>query len=91
MRTHSQTSRQAIAIRHVGFEDLGLIQPLLAQRGYAVHYLDVGGAPPPEALGVESVLAGLRDSVADDDQLLERACAVFDGLLASFRSNGSTA
>ena len=43
------------------------------------------------ALGVESVLAGLRDSVADDDQLLERACAVFDGLLASFRSNGSTA
>ena len=25
------------------------------------------------------------------DQLLERACAVFDGLLASFRSNGSTA
>lgn len=45
MRTHSQTSRQAIAIRHVGFEDLGLIQPLLAQRGYAVHYLDVGIDP----------------------------------------------
>ena len=40
---------------------------------------------------MESVLAGLRDTVADDDQLLERACAVFDGLLASFRSNGSTA
>ena len=69
----------------------GLEQGPIARVGLLVHYLDVGGAPPPEALGVESVLAGLRDSVADDDQLLERACAVFDGLLASFRSNGSTA
>ena len=69
----------------------GLVQGPIARVGLLVHYLDVGGAPPPEALGVESVLAGLRDSVADDDQLLERACAVFDGLLASFRSNGSTA
>ena len=69
----------------------GLQHGPLARVGLLVHYLDVGGAPPPEALGVESVVAGLRDSVADDDQLLERACAVFDGLLASFRSNGSTA
>ena len=69
----------------------GLEQGPIARVGLLVHYLDVGGAPPPEALGVESVVAGLRDSVADDDQLLERACAVFDGLLASFRSNGSTA
>lgn len=68
----------------------GLEQGPIARVGLLVHYLDVGGAPPPEALGVESVLAGLRDTVADDDQLLERACAVFDGLLASFRSNGST-
>ncbi|MBA4284517.1 MAG: chromate resistance protein [Xanthomonadaceae bacterium] len=63
----------------------------IARLGLLVHYLDVGGAPPPEAPGVESVLAGLRDTTADDDQLLEHACAVFDGLLASFRSNGSTA
>lgn len=69
----------------------GLEQGPIARVGLLVHYLDVGGAPPPEASGVESVLAGLRDTVADDDQLLERACAVFDGLLASFRSNGSTA
>ena len=27
-------------------------------------------------------------AVADDDQLLERACAVFDGLLARFRRAG---
>ncbi|WP_394697549.1 chromate resistance protein ChrB domain-containing protein [Pseudoxanthomonas japonensis] len=69
----------------------GLEHGPIARMGLLVHYLDVGGAPPPEAPGVESVLAGLRDTVADDDQLLERACAVFDGLLASFRSNGSTA
>lgn len=69
----------------------GLEQGPIARVGLLVHYLDVGGAPPPEASGVESVLAGLRDTVADDDELLERACAVFDGLLASFRSNGSTA
>ncbi|WP_341249839.1 chromate resistance protein ChrB domain-containing protein [Cupriavidus pauculus] len=69
----------------------GLEQGPIARVGLLVHYLDVGGAPPPEAPGVESVLAGLRDTVADDDQLLERASAVFDGLLASFRSNGSTA
>lgn len=61
----------------------------IARVGLLVHYLDVGGAPPPEAAGVESVLAGLRDTVANDDQLLERACAVFDGLLASFRNDGS--
>ena len=60
-------------------------------RTIAASRAEAAGAPPPEASGVESVLAGLRDTVADDDQLLERACAVFDGLLASFRSNGSTA
>ena len=47
--------------------------------------LDVGGAPPPEATGVESVLAGLRASIRDDDQLLTAANAVFDGLLATFQ------
>jgi hypothetical protein len=59
-----------------------LQRPGLARLGLIVHYLDVGGAPPPEATGVESVLAGLRDRIADDDELLTAACMVFDGLLA---------
>lgn len=35
-------SRTAIAIRHVPFEDLGLLAPLLADRGYLIEYLDAG-------------------------------------------------
>ena len=35
-------TRTAIAIRHVAFEDLGLLAPMLAQRGYAVRYLEAG-------------------------------------------------
>jgi len=62
----------------------GLEQPALARLGLLVHYLDVGGVQPPEAAGIESVLAGMRECVADDDQLLAAACGVFDGLLASF-------
>ncbi len=69
----------------------GLEQGPVERLGLLVHYLDVGGAPPPEAPGVDSVLSGLRDTIADDDLLLERACAVFDGLLASFRNGASTA
>ncbi|WP_375739258.1 chromate resistance protein ChrB domain-containing protein [Pseudomonas boanensis] len=49
-----------------------------------VHYLDVGGAAPAEAAGIERVLAGLRETIADDDQLLAAAGAIFDGLLAAF-------
>lgn len=80
------------AFSHVGqrvtFEVLlasfSLEQPALTRLGQLVHYLDVGGHAPPEAAGVESVLAGLREHMTDDDQLLDAACAVFDALLASF-------
>jgi hypothetical protein len=77
---------------HVGarvtFETLlasfGLETPVLQRLGAIVHFLDVGGVQPPEASGVERVLAGLRDTLADDDQLLATASAVFDGLFATF-------
>lgn len=62
----------------------GLEQPALRRIGAIVHYLDAGGVQPPEASGVESVLAGLRDSIDDDDQLVKAAGTVFDGLLMSF-------
>jgi len=35
-------TRTALAVRHVAFEDLGILAPLLAERGYRVRYLDAG-------------------------------------------------
>ena len=56
----------------------------LLRIGAAVHYLDVGGIPAPEAAGLESVLAGLRElHRGDDDALLASACNVFDALYAA--------
>lgn len=72
----------------VSFEVLlasfGLETPVLQRLGALVHFLDVGGVQPPEAVGIESALAGLRDTILDDDQLLVLASHIFDGLLASF-------
>ncbi|MCO6057672.1 chromate resistance protein [Pseudomonas sp. MOB-449] len=80
------------AFSHVGnrvtFETLqasfALDAPSLGKVAALVHYLDVGGAQPVEAAGIERVLAGLRESILDDDQLLAAASAIFDGLLAAF-------
>jgi len=77
---------------HVGarvtFETLlvsfGLETPALLRLGLLVHSLDAGGVQPPEAPGIERVLAGMREAVTDDDQLLLLAGGVFDGLMASF-------
>jgi hypothetical protein len=86
------------AFSHVGarvsFEVLlasfALETPALQRFGALVHFLDVGGVQPPEALGIECALAGLRDTVTDDDQLLGLACNIFDGLLASFEKGPRT-
>ncbi|HCF9599070.1 chromate resistance protein ChrB domain-containing protein [Pseudomonas aeruginosa] len=58
--------------------------PALVRLGKLVHCLDVGGLPVAEALGIESLLAGLRASEPDDDALLARACEIFDWLLKSY-------
>lgn len=54
-----------------------------------VHFLDVGGIQPPEAAGIESVMAGLRDSITDDDSLLTVAFQILDGLLVSLQKEPS--
>lgn len=82
------------AFTHIGarvtFEVLlasfGFEQVALKRLGALVHYLDVGGVQPAEAQGIETVLAGLRTALSDDDQLLATASGVFDGLLAAFQS-----
>jgi hypothetical protein len=72
----------------VTFETLlasfGLRAPALLRLGVLVHGLDAGGVMPAEAAGVERVLSGMRDAIADDDQLLLAAAGVFEGLLVAF-------
>jgi len=80
------------AFSHVGakvtFEvmlaSFGLETPALQRMGHLVHFLDVGGLQPPEASGIECVLAGLRDSIPDDDRFIKAAFGIFDGLLKTF-------
>jgi hypothetical protein len=72
----------------VSFEVLvasfGLDADLRLQRiARAVHFLDIGGIPVPEAAGLEAVLSGLREVHADDDHLTSAAAAVFDALHAA--------
>lgn len=38
-------SRRAVAIRHISFEDLGILAPMLSDHGYQVRYLDAGIDP----------------------------------------------
>ena len=57
--------------------------PRLQRISRAVHFLDIGGIPVPEAAGLEAVLSGLREVHADDDQLRLAAAAVFDALHAA--------
>lgn len=79
---------------HVGarvtFETLlasfGLETPALLRLGLLVHSLDVGGVQPPEAAGVERVLAGMREAITDDDQLMQVSAGVFEGLLTAFQN-----
>lgn len=82
---------------HVGarvtFETLlaafDLETPALLRLGTIVHAIDAGGVQPPETAGVERVLAGLREALADDDQLLAAAGAVFEGLHAAFEKEAA--
>ena len=63
----------------------GLDHEALKKIGVIIHFIDVGGIQPIEAIGIQTVLAGLRESIHDDNQLLAAACHVFDGLLASYQ------
>ena len=83
---------------HVGarvtFETLlaafDLETPALRRLGVLVHGLDAGGVQAPESAGVERVLAGMREAIADDDALLLAAAGVFEGLLIAFENEAAT-
>ena len=50
----------------------------LARIGAAVHFLDTGGIPAPDAKGLETVLRGVKEKARDDDALLAEAMRIFD-------------
>jgi hypothetical protein len=55
--------------------------------GAAVHFLDVGGIPVPDAKGLEAVLKGAKERSRSDDALLTEAMRTFDHLYAAYRSD----
>jgi hypothetical protein len=67
-------------------ESFDLEQPALKRLGALVHFLDAGGVEPPEAIGIERVLAGLLEAITDDDQLMLVASGVFEGLRVAFET-----
>ncbi|MCC6193774.1 MAG: chromate resistance protein [Burkholderiales bacterium] len=60
--------------------------PALAEIGAAVHFLDVGGIPVPDAKGLETMLKGAREKARSDDALLAHSMRAFDLLYSGYRT-----
>ena len=60
--------------------------PALAKIGAAVHFLDVGGIPVPDATGLETMLKGAKEKARGDDALLAEAIRTFDLLYSAYRA-----
>jgi hypothetical protein len=60
--------------------------PALAAIGAAVHFLDIGGIPVPDAKGLETMLKGAREKARSDDALLAEAMRTLDLLYSAYQS-----
>lgn len=58
----------------------------IASIGAAVHFLDVGGIPVPDAKGLETMLKGARETARSDDALLAQSMRAFDLLYSGYRT-----
>ncbi|HET7362813.1 MAG TPA: chromate resistance protein ChrB domain-containing protein [Burkholderiales bacterium] len=63
--------------------------PALAALAAAVHYLDVGGVPAPEAKGLETMLKGAREKARSDDAFLMEAMRILDLLYSGLTGSRS--
>ncbi|MEP7300008.1 MAG: chromate resistance protein ChrB domain-containing protein [Caldimonas sp.] len=63
----------------------------LARIAAMVHQLDVGGDAVAEAAGLEAIMAGARERLADDNALLAEMSAVLDSLHAHFERDAGRA
>ena len=61
--------------------------PGLAALGAAVHFLDVGGVPVPEAKGLETLLRGIKENARSDDALLAEAMRIFDHFYSAYATS----
>lgn len=64
--------------------------PALLRLGAMVHVMDVGGAPVPEAIGFEAIMAGARERAPDDDALLDEMSRVLDSMYAHFAASSKS-
>jgi len=55
--------------------------------GALVHYLDVGGIPVLEAVGLETLISGMRQRWTGDDELLAETEKIFDAFYQAFLGN----
>lgn len=58
--------------------------PALAAIGSAVHFLDVGGIPVPDAKGLETLLRGAKEKARNDDAFLAEAMRILDLLYSAY-------
>ncbi len=65
--------------------------PALMEIARAVHFLDVGGIPVPDAKGLETVLRGAKENARSDDALLFEALRTFDNFYSAYRGRKGSA
>jgi len=65
--------------------------PALTDIARAVHFLDVGGIPVPDAKGLETVLRGAKEKARSDDALLWEAMRTFDNFYSAYRGRRASA
>ena len=58
--------------------------PSLVSIASAIHFLDAGGIPVPEAKGLETMLRGIVEKARSDDERVARANRVFDLMYAGY-------
>jgi hypothetical protein len=64
--------------------------PALMAIGAAVHFLDVGGIPAPDAKGLETLLQGIKEKARSDDELLAESMRILDFFYSAYTGKGSS-
>jgi len=58
--------------------------------GALVHYLDMGGIPVLDAVGLETLISGMRQRWTGDDELLAETEKIFDAFYQAFLGNNDS-